>query len=195
MGLNVNPISNKEESYYVLSNQLQNKQDIYKYAFTLQTLKQLTDKLPNKNQLIVFDTGLGSVIQNDFANNFFSSNIAEASFTQKNRIIICPENFSAETTDKKDDTRKGDLVRIITSVPEQFNILNLFVDSVQREHTNNTYKKTMQYLWEQQACCVTTLKIIREKEYFTYLTAFNNNIALSTRSSLKPSAKKHKPIV
>ena len=40
-GLANNPVSGKQESYYILSNQLTNKSNIYQHSFTLQALKQL----------------------------------------------------------------------------------------------------------------------------------------------------------
>ena len=188
-GLQQNAFTGNEESFYTINNKLTNKSNINKYAFTLQLLKQLTDRLPSANQLFIFDTGLGSVIQKDFYNNFFSSNVLEASFTRKKRIIICPENFSSESVDVADNIKKGDLVRIITSMPDSFNILNLF-DSMQ--HDNGlTYKKMMQQFWKQQECCNTSLKILRETEYLNMLTVVQPKLTSGKRSvsivSLKPT--------
>lgn len=192
-GLANNPVSGKQESYYILSNQLTNKSNIYQHSFTLQALKQLTDKLAAKNQLMVFDTGLGNVIQNDFTNNFFSNNINEANFTRKNRIIICPEKYSGETEDTRDSLRKGDLVRILTSIPTAYNILNLFSDSGYQNTTNKSnYKNMMEYFWKEQKCCLATLKIIRESESISYLTAFQNQFKNNKRSTLKPTEEQVK---
>ena len=181
-GFNNNAFSGKEESYYVLNNRLVNKQGINKHAFTLQTLKQLTDRLPANNQLIIFDTGLGPVIQKDFYSNFFNANPVEAAFTKKNRMIICPEQMSGETFDNRDKIKKGDLVRIISSLPDSLHILNLFENS--GRNNNVVYKQMMKHFWQEQDCCMATLKILKETEYLDMLTTLQPNLAQSKRSTI-----------
>jgi hypothetical protein len=189
--LNTNSITNKEESYYVLNNGLATKKDIAKHGFSLHTLKQLTDRLPANNQLLIFDTGLGSVIQNDFHSNFFNANPIEASFTKKNRIIICPDNFSSESRDEKDGVKKGDIVRTLTSMPDSLNILYIFDSSKASRNNNSNYKLMMQHFWAMQTCCFGTLKIMKESEYLQVLTAIQPNLSSGKRSTwINPQQQK-----
>lgn len=180
--LNTNIYTGKEESVYVLNNGLTTKKEINRYGFSLRTLKQLTDGLSANNQLLIFDTGLGSVIQKDFHTNFFNANPIEASFTKKNRIIICPDNFSSESKDEKDGIIKGDIVKTITNIPDSLNILYIFDSS--RISYNSNYKLMMQHFWGKQASSFGTLKIMKESEYLQVLTAIQPNLTIGTRSRL-----------
>lgn len=180
--LNTNNYTGKEESVYVLNNGLNTKNQINKHGFSLRTLKQLTDGLSANNQLLIFDTGLGSVIQKDFHTNFFNANPIEASFTKKNRVIICPDNFSSESRDKSDGIMKGDIVKTITSIPDSLNILYIFDSSTMSYNSN--YKLMMQHFWSKQAANYGTLKIMKESEYLQVLSAIQPNLVASTRSRL-----------
>lgn len=184
-GSSINAFTKRSESYYVLNEQFSNKEDIAKHAFTLQTLKQLTDKLSATNQLIVFDTGSGDVIQKDFQSNFFTTNTVEASITRKNRMILCAENYGAESVDPFDNNRKGDIVRIVSSMRDSVSILDLFQTT--SFNNVNIYKKAMASLWREQVCCSAIVKIIKEKDYLKVLENISADNPAGKRSKITQS--------
>jgi hypothetical protein len=132
------------EGFYAL-NKINTYQDINNNSFTLRTLKVLTDRIAAQRQLIVFDAGEGGIIENDYYKNFFSANPIDAYFTKKNRVVICPENFSFESYDKKEGIIKGDLYKVISNMPDSLNIFNLFDTSYKKSSSTNntTYKRFM----------------------------------------------------
>jgi hypothetical protein len=139
------------------------------YAFTLRHLKMLTDRIAAQRQLIVFDTGMGDVIQPDYYRNFFNENIAEAKFSRKNRIILCPEIMSSESNDERTNTKKGDMFKVISNLPDSFNVLRVF--DTANNTTNDRYKTFMKYWYANQVGLRAQISILRESEYLQILSA------------------------
>lgn len=186
-GSMTNAVSGQQESYYLLSTQISSEQNVSQYSFTLKTLKQLTDQLPGKDQLIVFDTGLGEVIRRDFNANFFSSDPVTASATRKNRLVLCAEKTGSESRDSADGKVKGDIVRIITSMPVANNITQLFTGKDAKGDLR--YKATMTSLWNAQNCCYATIQLLSENDYLQTLLHISSNLGGAKRSTMtRPAA-------
>lgn len=182
-----NTVSGKKESYYLLSTQFSGEQNIAQYSFTLRTLKQLTDQLPCKDQLIVFDTGVGEVIRRDFNTNFFSSDPVTASATRKNRLVFCAEKTGSESKDTADGKLKGDIVRIITSMPAGNNITQLFTGK--DASGDLSYKAAMTAMWNAQRCCYATVQLLSETDYLQTLLHISSNFGNAKRSMMtRPAA-------
>jgi hypothetical protein len=186
-GLKANAASGQQESYYLLSAEFSGEQNVAQYSFTLKTLKQLTDQLPCKDQLIVFDTGVGEVIRRDFNTNFFSSDPVTASATRKNRLVLCAEKSGVESKDTADGKVKGDIVRIITSMPAGNNITQLFTG---KDATGDLrYKAAMTALWNAQRCCYATVQLLSENDYLQTLLHIRSNFGNAKRSTMtRPAA-------
>lgn len=167
-GNTLNPESNEFEGYYDLQdgNNGYNKTG----AFTLSDLKTMTDRVAARRQLLVFDTGFGDLIQTDFYKNFFSDNPAQAVFTQKERIIVCPETSSSESRDV-DGELKGDLFKLISNMPDSFHVFTLFDDQQQTMVRKSKYKKFMERWFQVQQEGFAQVKILREQQYLQILTA------------------------
>lgn len=168
------------EAFYPLHKQVFKGLNAHEYAFTLKDLKTITDRLQADRQLLIFDTGWGEVIQNDFYQNFFSTNPLEAGFTKKNRVIICPERFSFESYDEEDKVRKGDLFRVVSKVPDSTNILSIF-DSTGFNSRRTKLKLFMQEFWKQQLSIGAQIKILKEKDYLDILTSIHPEFASGKR--------------
>lgn len=162
-GIQMDEKGNKE-GFYAINNLAVNKQR-ENYVFTLSHLKTLTDRIAAKSQLIIFDTGEGDVILPDYYRNFFSDNISEALFSKKNRVIICPEKMSSESKDPKTGVIKGDMFKVISNLPDSFNVLNLF-DTLHRA----SYKTFLKHWYDQQLSVQANIKIIEETEYLRLLS-------------------------
>ncbi|HSR39536.1 MAG TPA: caspase family protein, partial [Phnomibacter sp.] len=186
-----NAASGQPESYYLLSAEFSGEQNVAQYSFTLKTLKQLTDQLPCKDQLIVFDTGLGEVIRRDFNTNFFSSDPVTASATRKNRLVLCAEKTGSESKDTADGKLKGDIVRIITSMPAGNNITQLFTGK--DAPGDLRYKLAMTALWNAQRCCYATVQLLSENDYLQTLLHISSNFGNAKRSTMtRPAATEKK---
>jgi hypothetical protein len=139
------------------------------HSFTLRTLKMLTDRIAAQRQLIIFDTGKGDVIQPDYYRNFFNDNIAEAKFSRKNRIILCPEIMSSESNDTRSNTWKGDMFKVISNMPDSFNVLHVFDTANTRN--NDLYKQFMKHWYNNQLGLMVQVSILRESDYLKILSA------------------------
>jgi len=158
--------NNNPEGLYVLSAE---KAGNDYQGFTLRQLKMFTDRIAAKKQLIIFDTGNGDVIQPDYYRNFFSDNVSEALFSRKNRVIFCPEKYSSETYDPVTKTVKGDMYKAISSLPDTFNVMNVFDTGVSRN--GNAYKQFMRNLYANQLGLLTHITILKEVDYLKMLSA------------------------
>jgi|GEM_PF-6855896 len=173
------------EGFYAINKKIgiPDKDNIY--SFNLRILKALTDRIAATRQLIIFDTGEGGIIEADYYKNFFSDNPAEAYFTRKNRIVICPEHMSSETNDPKDGTKKGDLFRVISNMPDSLNVFTLFDTTMYSRMTpHSVYKKFMKTWYEQQLDCGAQIKILKEVDYLRLLSAIKNNYAGSGKRGI-----------
>lgn len=168
------------EGYYVINQHIKETSSRAAYSFTLRHLKMLTDRIAAQRQLIIFDTGQGEVIRPDYYRNFFSDNVAEANFSRKNRIILCPEIMSSESRDKKTNTIKGDMFNVISNMPDSFNVLRIF-DSVLSTN-NDRYKKFMKYWYESQLGMMVQISILKETEYLKILSAIKPGEGAGKRS-------------
>ncbi len=163
--------SGNSEGFYML-NQLadkQNKKERENNVYTLRHLKQLTDRIAAKKQLIIFDTGDGKVISADYYRNFFSDNIAEAEFSKKNRIIISPEHYSTEAKDPVTGKFKGDLFHVISNMPDSFNVLTIFDSS----HHKPDYKSFWKHWYDRQNYIRSSISVIQEVDYLKVLSSIN----------------------
>lgn len=167
-GNTINKETNLFERYYNLIDG--NKQYSSDAAFTLSDLKTLTDRVAARRQLVIFDTGSGELIQADFYKNFFSDNPAQAIFTQKERIILCPENYSSQSKDI-DGVEKGDLYKLISNMPTTLNVFTLFEDGQQNMVKKSRFKEFMQRWYQVQQEGFAQVKILREQQYLQILTA------------------------
>ncbi|MEX1202506.1 MAG: caspase family protein [Ferruginibacter sp.] len=187
-GNTLNAETKQFEGYYNLKDD--NNGYSQNESFTLSDLKTLTDRIAARRQLVVFDTGFGDLIQNDFYKNFFSDNPTQALFTQKERIILCPETSSSESMDV-DGMLKGDLFKLITNMPDSLNVFTLFDDQKQTMIKKSRFKKFMQQWYQVQQEGFAQIKILREQQYLEILTAIkpiqNNgkrgNILLNSTAS------------
>lgn len=169
-----------KEGYYMLNGD--GKGYDPDFSFTLNWLKVLTDRLPATKQLIVFDTGVGEVIQGDFYRNFFNENAAAALFSKKDRIIICPEDMSADSYDSA-GVKKGDMFKVISNLPAQYNVFSIF----ERRNTtakNDHYKQFMRHWFNLQTGLTAQIKILREQDYLEVLTAIKPLSASSARGNI-----------
>ena len=174
------------EGFYML-NQLANTANKENNVYTLRHLKQLTDRIAAKRQLIIFDTGDGRVISSDYYRNFFSDNLAEVSFAKKNRIVISPEKYSFEAVDSATGEVKGDLFKVISSLPARYNILTVF-DTL---HHEADYKNFWKYWYENQLKIKSNISIIEETQYLKLLSSLNNNSGTGKRGlTIKPAETK-----
>jgi hypothetical protein len=162
-----------QEGYYIFNTKYGETGRSQGNSFTLRHLKTLTDRIAAQRQLIIFDTGMGDVIQPDYYRNFFSDNLAEATFSKKNRIIVCPEKASSETFDQKSGTKKGDMFRLISNLPDSFNVLRLF--DTTRFSYNDPYKKFMKYWYDNQVGLMVQVKILKETDYLKILSAIKED--------------------
>jgi hypothetical protein len=164
------------EGFYML-NQLAATANKENNVYTLRHLKQLTDRIAAQRQLIIFDTGDGRVISPDYYRNFFSDNLAEATFSKKNRVVICPEEYSFESKDSLTGEVKGDLYNVISNLPAKYNILTVF-DTV---HNGEDYKNFWRYWYENQLRIRSNISIIDETQYLKVLSSLDNKQGNSKR--------------
>ncbi len=155
-----------EEGFYAFNNKKSAAAKDDNYAFTLRLLKTLTDRISALQQMIIIDTGSGDVILPDYYRNFFNDNLSEAIFSRKNRVILCPEKMSSESIDKKTNTPKGDLFKVISNLPDTFNVLAVF-DTTDL----NARKMFYRHWYENQIGLMAHIRIIQETEYLKILTA------------------------
>ncbi len=168
-------VYNEKEALYSINSTFCESVSKYKLGFTLRQLKSFTDGLATKNQLIIFDSGSGKVIRKDFYRNFFSSNPLEAEFTQKNRIILCPELYSSEAYDENVRINKGDLFYCLSNLPDSLNIIELF-----NKISESRYKYLMEQIWKKQIKLRATINILKEVDFIEILLSLykidkNNN--------------------
>ena len=182
-GMHKNVETGNNEGFYLINNKQKDSANVARYSFTLSILKALTDRIAAQRQLIIFDTGNGQVIAPDYYKNFFSDNPAKAFFTKKNRIVICPENISSESVDEKTGVYKGDLFKVISSMPDSLNVFTFFDTEDHSSQSINNYKNFMKDWYAQQLHCRAQLKVLQEKEYLQILTAIKPDLANRKRGA------------
>ena len=182
-GMHKNEETGNNEGFYLINSKHNDSAGVARYSFTLSILKALTDRIAAQRQLIIFDTGNGQVIAPDYYKNFFSDNPAKAFFTKKNRIVICPENMSSESMDEKAGIFKGDLFKVISSMPDSLNVFTFFNTEDHSQQSIDIYKNFMKDWYAQQLHCRAQLKVLQEKEYLQILTAIKPDLANRKRGA------------